>query len=213
MTERLDAASPAALARAVHLLQQGELVAFPTDTVYGVGTLVWDAAAVARIYEAKQRPEEKAIPVLLADLTQAGALGVALSSALVDLAARFWPGPLTLVAACGPQVPANVTAGTQTVALRVPAHPAALRLFAALGQPLAVTSANLSGHANPLTAEDVLAQLGGRIAAVLDGGMCPGGVPSTVLNLAVTPVRLERRGPISAAQLYPWLSAEETPHE
>ncbi len=194
-----------ALEQAASILRAGGLVAFPTDTVYGLGALIWNPASVARIYWAKARPPEKAIPVLLAGLEQLALLGVGPSGQVRSLAKRFWPGPLTLVLPCGPQVPDIVTAGTQTVAVRVPDHPVALRLFALTGQPLAVTSANRSGHASPQTAGEVVAQLAGRIDAVIDGGACPGGVPSTVLDLAVTPPRILRQGPVAVVDLAPFV--------
>jgi L-threonylcarbamoyladenylate synthase len=197
----LKAGAPGALEEVAGILRSGGLVAFPTDTVYGLGAWVWSPASVTRLYDAKARPAEKAIPVLLAGLAQVALLGIQPSPQMHLLAERFWPGPLTLVVSCGPQVPDIVTAGTHTVAVRMPDHPVALRLFELAGQPLAVTSANLSGHANPLTAEDVMAQLDGRIDAVLDGGACRGGVPSTVLDLTATPPRILRAGPISEHDL------------
>jgi L-threonylcarbamoyladenylate synthase len=200
-TVLLDAGAPGALEQAASILRAGGLVAFPTDTVYGLGALVWNPESVARIYWAKARPPEKAIPVLLARLDQIALLGAELSALVSRLAGRFWPGPLTLVLPCGLHVPEIVTAGTQTVAVRVPDHPVALRLFELSGQPLAVTSANRSGHANPLTAGEVMAQLAGRIDAVVDGGACPGGVPSTVLDLTATPARVLRQGPVTVADL------------
>jgi L-threonylcarbamoyladenylate synthase len=200
-TLMLDVRTPGALARAASLVNEGGLVAFPTDTVYGLGALVWNPASVARIYWAKARPPEKAIPVLVSGVEQLAQLGVDASPLLLALARQFWPGALTLVARCDGRVPDIVTAGTQTVAVRMPDHPAALRLFELAGQPLAVTSANLSGQANPLTAQDVMAQLAGRIEAVVDGGACPGGIPSTVLDLTVTPPRILRQGPLTAADL------------
>jgi L-threonylcarbamoyladenylate synthase len=186
-TVLLDARESDALEKAASILRAGGLVAFPTDTVYGLAALVWHPASVARIYWAKARPPEKAIPVLLARLQQMALLDVGPSAQADALAGRFWPRPLTLVLPCGPHVPEIVTAGTQTVAVRVPDHPVALRLFDLVGQPLAVTSANRSGHASPLTAGEAMAQLGGRIDAVIDGGACPGGVPSTVLDLTAHP--------------------------
>jgi L-threonylcarbamoyladenylate synthase len=200
-TVLLDARQSQSLEQAAALLRQGGLVAFPTDTVYGLGALVWNEASVARIYRAKARPAEKAIPVLLAGVGQLALLGVEATPLLLALAERFWPGPLTLVVPCDGRVPAIVTAGTQTVAVRTPDHPAARHLFELTGQPLAVTSANLSGHANPLSADDVMAQLGGRIEAVVDGGVCPGGVPSTVLDLTHCPPRILRSGPVTGADL------------
>lgn len=201
----LEAQSPGALEQAAAILRAGGLVAFPTDTVYGLGALVWNAASVARIYWAKARPAEKAIPVLLADLEQAALLGVEPSAQVHMLTGRYWPGPLTLVLPCGPEVPDIVTAGSQTVAIRVPDHLVALRLFELTSQPLAVTSANRSGHASPLTAGEVMAQLAGRIDAVIDGGACPGGVPSTVLDLTTAPPRILRNGPVTPPDLMPFV--------
>lgn len=200
-TVLLDAAQPDALAQAARLLRAGGLVAFPTDTVYGLGVLVWNAASVARIYQAKARPPEKAIPVLLASLDDVALLIDEPLPVVMRLAHRFWPGPLTLVIPCGVRVPEIVTAGTHTVAVRVPNHPVALRLLTLVGQPLAVTSANQSGFDNPLSAQQVLQQLDGRIDAVVDGGVCPGGVPSTVLDLTTVPPRMVRDGPVTAVQL------------
>lgn len=205
----LDAAQPDALARAAGLLHAGGLVAFPTDTVYGLGALVWNAASVARIYQAKARPPEKAIPVLLADLDDIALLVDEPLPAVMSLARRFWPGPLTLVIPCGTHVPEIVTAGTRTVAVRVPNHAVALRLLALVGQPLAVTSANQSGCANPLTAQQVMQQLDGRIDAVIDGGACPGGVPSTVLDLTTVPPRVVRGGPLTAEHLAAAIAAND----
>ena len=131
-------------------LRAGGLVAFPTDTVYGLGALVWNEASIARIYAAKERPPEKAIPILLSSLSEAHRLVGALPAPMETLARRFWPGPLTLVVPCGDRVPDFITSGSGTVALRVPNHPVTLQLLSLLGQPLAVTSANRSGLFQPL---------------------------------------------------------------
>lgn len=199
-TRLLQANSAADLAEAARLMLDGRLVAFPTDTVYGLGTTAWDAAAVGRIFAAKERPPERAIPILIADLGGAGELVADMPEALAALAARYWPGPLTLVVAASQTIPEIVTAGTGTVALRAPNHPAALTLLRLTG-PLAVSSANRSGWDNPLTAADVLAQLAGRIDAVLDGGRCPGGLPSTVFDLTQSPPRRLRRGPVADSEI------------
>ena len=199
-TRLLRAGSADDLAEAARLLKAGRLVAFPTDTVYGLGTTTWNAAAVARIFAAKERPPEKAIPVLVADLGGAGELMSHRPDGLVALAERYWPGPLTLVVPASNLLPAIVTAGTGTVALRAPDHPVALALLRRTG-PLAVSSANRSGWDNPVTAADVLAQLGGRIDAVVDGGPCPGGLPSTVFDLTQSPPGLLRRGPVDESEI------------
>lgn len=193
----LPAEAPSSLKQAVALVQRGELVAFPTDTVYGVGVVVWDQAAVGRLYWAKRRPANKAIPVLLAETGQLSLVAASTPEDVWRLAERFWPGPLTLVVPCSQRVPNVVTAGGQTVAVRVPDHPIAQDLIRRVGEPLAATSANLSGQPSPLTAQEVVAQLGGRIALVLDGGACPGGVPSTVVDLTGEQPRLLRAGPIA----------------
>jgi L-threonylcarbamoyladenylate synthase len=190
------------LARAVELLRAGELVAFPTDTVYGVGAIVWDRRAVARLYQAKLRAADKAIPVLLADPADLPQVARDVSDAARCLAARFWPGPLTLVVPRAATIPDEVTAGGAGLAVRVPDHKLARALIRAVGAPLATTSANISGQPSPVTAAEVVAQLAGRIAAVLDGGRCPGGVPSTVLDMTAEDApRLVRAGPITLEEV------------
>ncbi len=193
---------PSSFPAAVALLRAGELVAFPTDTVYGVGAVVWDAAAVGKLYGTKLRSLDKAIPVLLADPADVTLVARDLSPAALRIAERFWPGPLTLVVAKADRVPTEVTAGGATVAVRVPDHALARDLIRAAGAPLATTSANLSGRPSPVTAEEVAAQLGGRIAMILDGGRCPGGVASTVVDMTGPEPVILRPGPISAEQLF-----------
>jgi L-threonylcarbamoyladenylate synthase len=198
---RLFAGDPDSYRRAANILQDGGLVAFPTDTVYGLGALIWNEASIARMYAAKERPREKAIPILVAGVEEARRLVGELPSVAEALIQRFWPGPLTIVVPCGDRLPDGITSGTGAVALRAPDHPVTLRLLEEIGQPLAVTSANRSGATDPLAAGDVFAQLGGRIDAVLDGGQCPGGRPSTVLSAAVEPPRVLRSGPIEPSDL------------
>jgi L-threonylcarbamoyladenylate synthase len=189
------------LRRAAELLRSGELVAFPTDTVYGVGAVVWNAAAVGKLYAAKLRRADKAIPVLLADADDFALVAGVLLPAALRLAGRFWPGPLTIVVPRAAGVPDEVTAGGASVAVRVPDHDLARALIRAAGAPLAATSANLSGRPSPVTAEEVVAQLGGRIPLVLDGGRCPGGLASTVVDLTgPTPVIL-RPGPLTLQEI------------
>lgn len=187
--------------QAARLLQAGELVAFPTDTVYGVGAIAWDAVAVGKLYTAKLRPADRAIPILLADPEELLLVARDPSSLILQIAARFWPGPLTLVLPRSPRVPDEVTAGGDTVAVRIPDHALARALIRAAGAPLATTSANLSGQPSPVTAADVAAQLSGRVALILDGGPCPGGVPSTIVDLAGVTPRLLRAGPITLEQI------------
>jgi L-threonylcarbamoyladenylate synthase len=199
MTEVLPP-TPAGLARAADLLRSAALVAFPTETVYGLGADARRDDAVAAIFDAKGRPRFNPLIVHLAEAGAARALGQ--FDARADrLAGAFWPGPLTLVlprrAAAG-LAPA-ATAGLPTVALRVPAHPVARALLAAFGGPLAAPSANPSGRVSPTAALHVLDGLGGRIAAVVDGGDCAVGVESTILGVEPGgPVRLLRPGGIAA---------------
>ena len=199
VTEILNAAEAQSLQRAAELLGAGQLVAFPTDTVYGVGAPVFDAASVAAIYLAKQRPPEKAIPVLIADETDLPRIIAFAPDMARRLMLRFWPGGLTLVLPKRPDVP-DIVSADMTVAVRIPDLDLARALMRLTG-PLAVTSANISGAPSPVTASEVVAQLGGRIAAVLDAGPCPGGVPSTVVNCVSFPLRVVRQGAISLARL------------
>jgi L-threonylcarbamoyladenylate synthase len=187
------------------VLNAGGLVAFPTDTVYGVGAHALNAGAVARLFTAKDRPRHMAIPVLLAAAADLPRVARAISPIARRLAEVFWPGPLTLVLLKKPDLPAALTAGGDTVAVRVPDHAATQNLIAALGAPLAATSANRSGAPSPVTAREVVAQLGGRIDLILDGGPCPGGVPSTLLDLTTDPPRVLRPGPLSEETLQTFL--------
>jgi len=198
-TEVLSAQAPSALPRALAILRRGGLVAFPTDTVYGVGALAFDAAAIEKIYEAKGRSTEKAIPILLGDAGDLEKVTAQVSEMALRLAGRFWPGPLTLVVPKHPSLPEAVSTAP-TVGVRVPDHPVARALLRAAG-PMAVTSANLSGQASPCTAEEVLVQLVGRIALIIDGGKTPDGVPSTVVNCAGAEPQVLREGPITLAQI------------
>jgi L-threonylcarbamoyladenylate synthase len=193
-TEILSAGG-SGLQRAAELLGAGQLVAFPTDTVYGVGAPVFDANAVASIYVAKERPPEKAIPVLMADGSDLPRIASTVPDCARVLMAHFWPGGLTLVLPKRPDVPAIVSSDL-TVAVRIPDLALARALMRLTG-PLAATSANRSGQLSPVTAAEVTAQLGGCIAAVLDGGPCPGGVPSTVVDCTASPPRVLRQGALS----------------
>ena len=200
-TECLCTCAEGAIDRAVELLAHGELVAFPTDTVYGVGAHAFQPRAVARLYAVKRRPTRLPIPLLLDGAATMDAVCLDIPPLAWELARRFWPGALSLVLRRAPAVPDAVTAGGATVAVRVPDHPLVRELCRRLGAPLAATSANLHGRPDPVTAQAACAALAGRIPLILDGGPCPGGVPSTVLDLTVTPPVILRRGPITAEQL------------
>jgi len=183
------------LVRALSVLQSGGLVAFPTDTVYGLGALAFNKIAIERVYTAKGRPIDKAIPILIGGPQDLERVTSGLPPIAAKLAARFWPGPLTLIVPKHPSLP-EIVSSAPTVGVRVPDHPLARALLQAAG-PMAVTSANLSGKPSPRTAGEVLLQLKGRIPLILDGGETPGGVSSTVVNcLGAEPVIL-RAGPIS----------------
>ncbi len=181
MTRRLLPGDPAAAA----LLLAGELVAFPTETVYGLGADATSNTATAAIYTAKGRPHFNPLICHYAD-AEAAFRHVRASPVAERLAAAFWPGPLTMVLPRRVTCPVSLLAGAglETLAVRVPAHPVALALLAAVGRPVAAPSANRSGHVSPTTADHVLGELGGRIAAVVDGGPCRVGVESTVLDLS-----------------------------
>ncbi|MEW6094648.1 MAG: L-threonylcarbamoyladenylate synthase [Chloroflexota bacterium] len=199
-TEILPVASPDALRLSLEILRRGGLVAFPTDTVYGLGALAFDGTAVESIYTAKDRPMEKAVPVLLGSADDLPKVAANVPEMALTLAALFWPGPLTLVIPKHPDLPEAVSA-TATVGVRVPDHAAARALLQAAG-PLAATSANLSGQPSPSTAEEVRSQLGGRIPLILDGGRTPGGVPSTVVDCLGPEPKVLREGPISGQDIF-----------
>jgi L-threonylcarbamoyladenylate synthase len=201
--QKIDPQHPEAelLAEAGAILRQGGLVAFPTETVYGLGANALDAAAVQGIFTAKGRPANNPIIVHVADLAHVAQVAAELPAVVPLLAEQFWPGPLTLVLPKQPHVPSVVTAGGPTVAVRVPRHPVALGLIRAAGVPLAAPSANRSEQLSPTMAEHVWRDLQGRIDLLLDGGPTAGGIESTVLDVTVTPPRLLRPGLISAADL------------
>jgi len=194
---RALAAGPEGFGTAGAALRAGALVAFPTETVYGLGADARQSAAVADLYAAKGRPAFNPLIVHVADLAQAQAFGRFDATARA-LAARFWPGPLTLVVPSAPGSPISslATAGLDTVALRVPAHPVAQNLLKAFGGPLVAPSANRSGHVSPTEARHVRADLEGRIDLVIDGGPCPLGIESTIIACLDAP-RLLRPGALT----------------
>ncbi len=200
-----DPASAVALIRAAEILRHGGLVAFPTETVYGLGANALDPAAVARIFEAKGRPAWDPIIVHIAGLpaenTMLRPLVAAVPRAARSLMQAFWPGPLTLLLPRSTAVPDSVTAGRPLVGIRMPAHPVAARLIALAGVPLAAPSANRFGHISPTTAQHVLDDLDGRIDAILDAGPTHHGLESTVLDPNPSPMVLYRPGAITAEQI------------
>jgi L-threonylcarbamoyladenylate synthase len=197
----LDPITDEALGLAADALRAGELIAFPTETVYGLGANALDPVAVAKIYAAKGRPPTNPLIVHVADEAAAQAVVAAWPDDARKLAAKFWPGPLTLVLPRHEGIPDAVTAGGPTVAVRCPAHPGARAILAAAGVPVAAPSANRSGELSPTTADHVLKGMGGRVRWVFDGGPCPGGVESTVLALSGFRPRLLRPGPVTVAEI------------
>lgn len=197
---RLLNADEEGIRAAAAALRAGALVAFPTDTVYGLGAHAFRPEAVARIYRVKGRGERKPIALLLASGDDLGQVAVAITPQAQRLAARLWPGALTIVLPGRSEIPAVVRGGGPTVGVRVPDHPVARALIAAAGAPLATTSANRSGEPSPTTAAQVLEQLGGLIEFIVVGE-CPGGVESTVVDVSVEPPAILREGAISRAEV------------
>jgi L-threonylcarbamoyladenylate synthase len=184
---------------AIHLakevLDKGRIVAFPTDTLYGIAARCNDSAAIKHLYKVKKRDLSKAIAILIADMRQLSLITPELSGDARRLADRFWPGALTLVVAKRSSLPTNLSP-TDTIGVRMPNHQFALALLAQTG-PLATTSANISGGKDPLTAEEVISQLNGRIDLILDGGRTPGIMGSTVVDCTSQKINILRQGSIS----------------
>jgi L-threonylcarbamoyladenylate synthase len=201
------AAAREALEQAAAILRAGGLVALPTETVYGLGAHALDAAAVGRIFEAKQRPAWDPVIVHIANLGMLEGLvsweglGDGVEARARRLMEAFWPGPLTLLLKRTGAVPDSVTAGRALVGVRVPAHPVALELIRWAGVPVAAPSANLFGHTSPTTAEHVLEDLDGRIDAVVDAGATGLGVESTVLDVCQSPMAIYRPGAVTLEQI------------
>lgn len=191
----------AAFAQAGALLRAGEVVGIPTETVYGLAANALDGAAVAKIFKAKGRPQDNPLIVHIADIEQLAGLVRHVPPAAEQLARAFWPGPLTIILPKADCIPDEVSAGLDTVGIRLPSHPVARQLIRAAGVPLAAPSANLSGRPSTTTAGHVLADLGGLIPAVVEGGPCMVGVESTVVSLVGDKPRLLRPGGVSLEQL------------
>ncbi|MFL5804736.1 MAG: L-threonylcarbamoyladenylate synthase [Roseiflexaceae bacterium] len=187
---------PDTLDRALAMLRAGEPIAFPTDTVYGVGAAALDAAAVLRLYAVKRRPLAQAIALLIADEADLDLVAATVPPAARRLA-RLWPGALTLVVPAAPRLPPELLAGGASVAVRLPDHDWLRALIRELGAPLAATSANRHGERDPQTAADVAAQLGGVLPLIVDGGPTPGPVPSTIVDCMGDAPRLLRAGALA----------------
>jgi len=192
---------PIAIERAAEFLRAGRLVAFPTETVYGLGANALDPAAVRGIYWAKGRPSSNPLIVHVPDLKAVARVAANWPMIATRLAEHFWPGPLTLVVPKHHELPVEVTAGGPTVAIRCPNHPVAQALLRAAGLPLAAPSANRSTALSPTRAEHVLKSLGGHIDMILNGGPCPGGIESTVVDVTGPVVRVLRPGLVTVPML------------
>lgn len=192
---------PAAIEAAVQVIRHGRPVAFPTDTVYGLGCDGLNAAAPPRIFAIKGRPSWRPLILLVSGLEQALSVTKDVPAVARDLAERYWPGPLTLVLEKSPIVPATVTSGGSTVGVRCPASEVALALIRAAGVPLATTSANLSGRPSSTNATMVAEALGGKVPIILDAGESPLGHASTVLDLTVSPAVVVREGAVPVSEL------------
>lgn len=200
-TELLDAYEPGVIEKAAAILKDGGLVAFPTETVYGLGALATDGEAVKKIFEAKGRPGDNPLIVHICNLDMLKELidgPVPLDATL--LAEEYWPGPLSMIFKRSSRIPDEVTAGLDTVAVRMPSNPAALQLIRQVG-PIAAPSANSSGRPSPTTARHVLDDMDGKIPLILDGGPCRVGLESTVLDLTATPPRILRPGGVTPSQI------------
>jgi len=200
-TEILPASDLSAMPRALELVRAGEIVALPTDTVYGIMADGFNAAAIEKLFSAKDRPAHKAIQLLIADAADLERVAAQVSPNARKLAETFFPGGLTLVVTARAELPKNLRADTNTIGVRLPDAPLARALARALGRPLAATSANRSGGANPRTAQDALKDLDGRIALIVDGGATPGNLASTVLDCTVEPPRVLRAGAIALTEI------------
>jgi len=189
------------LLRAVEIVSAGGVVAFPTDTVYGLGCDLFNARAVERIFAIKGRPARMPLIAMLSNPEQWTQVAATLPASALALMMRFWPGPLTLIAPVRPDVPEQALGGGTTIGMRIPDHCDTLALLHLVGRPLATTSANRSGETPACSAQEVEAQLHGQIELILDGGISPHGVASTVLDCTNDPPILLREGPVSRAEL------------
>jgi L-threonylcarbamoyladenylate synthase len=187
---------------AIAILKKGGIVAYPTDTVYGLGASMSSLKAINRIFEVKGRPKGMALPLLVANREQIKQLVTAIPPAAWLLIYNFFPGALTIVLNKSDVVPDIITGGNKTVAVRIPDHPIAISLIKGLGQPIVGTSANLSGQPSAHTAEEVHAQLGNRVDMIINGGTCQGGIESTIVDLSGKKPIVRRLGAISLEQLH-----------
>ena len=194
--------SEEAIKEAARLIRKGAVVAFPTETFYGLAALATDYNAIAKIYLLKKRGVHKSLSILIADLAELDNWIENLTSEARHLAASFWPGPLTLVFTAGKRLPTNLTAGTGKIAVRISSHPVAQALVQAVGGPITATSANRSGSPSCSSCDEVLSQLGQNLEAILDAGLTPGGKASTIADVTTWPPKILRIGAIAAQEVF-----------
>ena len=199
--EKDPARSEAAIRQAARLIRNGTVVAFPTETFYGLAALATDQRAISKLFLLKRRAIQKSLSILLASLDELDNWIEDLTSDARHLAASFWPGPLTLVFAAGKKLPTNLTAGTGKIAVRISSHPVAQALVEAVGAPITATSANRSGSPSCRSSEEVLSQLGSELEAILDAGLTPGGKASTIADVTTRPPKILRIGAIAAQEV------------
>jgi L-threonylcarbamoyladenylate synthase len=201
MGNKLTASIQKQVEQAITILKRGGVVVCPTDTVYGVGAAINIERAVERVYQIKGRPLGRALPILLADKSQIAEVAKVVPPLAWRLADRFFPGALTIVLFKADSVSDIVTGGLKTVAVRIADHPIPIAVVRGLGAPIVGTSANLSGNPSALTAEEARDQLGEWVDMIIDGGRCPGGTESTIIDLTGERPRILRKGPISLEEL------------
>lgn len=201
METRIRKISEEAIKEAGKVLRDGGIVAFPTDTVYGLGAVFSDDKAVQRLFEAKGRDEGKPLSILVSDLEQVELLAAEIPEKARALMKKYWPGALTIILKKRPELSDRICAKGETVGIRMPDSPDALRLIREVGSPLAAPSANTSGKRSSVTAEDVREDLYGKIDMLLDGGACPVGLSSTVVELSGTETRILREGIITKTMI------------
>lgn len=200
---KIDPAHPeAAFSRAREVVRSGGVIAYPTETFYGLGADPGDPAAVKRLFEIKGRPADQPILLLIRSADEVKDWASEITRSAEILMEKFWPGPLTLVFAAKPDVMREITAGRGTIGLRLPGNPLTLALLEALGSALTGTSANISGGRSPQTAEEAAAMIGGMVDLVLDGGRTTGGRPSTVMDVSQEPPRLIREGAVPRDDIF-----------
>ena len=201
MNTKIEKVSEESIQLAGEVLKQGGIVAFPTDTVYGLGAVCTNDEAVRKIFAAKGRDEGKPLSILVASVEQAEQIALEIPEKARRLMEKYWPGALTLVLKKRPEISDKVSAGRETIGLRMPDSRAAVKLLEAAGIPLAAPSANTSGKRSSVSAEDVIADLAGRVDMILDGGRCPVGISSTVVDLTGESPVILREGSITKTMI------------